>query len=431
MNKKITLNIVISFLAKASGLAINFLLFRLLLDCIGERDYGIWLTISSIFMWLTFFDFGVGNGLKNLLTRELSLKSFEKAKQYISSAYFIYSVIFLFLTLLFYILSFGIDWLKVLDINLPPNLNSQNFITLLFLFFSIRFVLNLIISIGVSFQFSSIVDVQGFFINFFTLLLCLGMIYAGACNFHTLSFIYTLTPIVVLTLISIYLFRYRFHHVKPSIKSVKLDASKELFSLGNKFLVLQIVSVFILSAPSVLIKWFISAEEVVVYNAGFRYFSILSIAFQTITFPFWAAFTKAYTEKNITWIKQSINKLIWVWSLFCGAGFVFLYLSDWVYEIWLGGQLIIPGSISTLLLLFVLITSWNSIYIFFCNALGILKIQIILSLIVLVSVLPLAYYFSVLLKFETQGIILTFILLQGLFAFFLPIKVKRTISSWS
>jgi len=78
-----------SFFYKGGALILSFLMVPLNLEYLGNLKYGIWATLFSIISWVTFFDLGLGNGMKNKVTEALSKKDFQSAREYISTAYFL------------------------------------------------------------------------------------------------------------------------------------------------------------------------------------------------------------------------------------------------------------------------------------------------------------------------------------------------------
>src|SRR6266542_424892 len=80
-------NILTSFLAKGGTIAINLFLVRITIDYVSPLQYGVWLTLSSIIAWFSFFDIGFGNGLKNKLTEAIAKNDYLLARQYVSSTY--------------------------------------------------------------------------------------------------------------------------------------------------------------------------------------------------------------------------------------------------------------------------------------------------------------------------------------------------------
>ena len=58
-------HIVAMVVLKGMSIATGFLLVPLTLHYLNATNYGIWLTLSSILGWFSFFDIGLGNGLRN------------------------------------------------------------------------------------------------------------------------------------------------------------------------------------------------------------------------------------------------------------------------------------------------------------------------------------------------------------------------------
>ena len=63
------LNSIGNLAVKGISMVFGFLSVRLYLNYLGTEHYGVWLTISAFYAWFTFFEFGLGNGLRNKLTQ--------------------------------------------------------------------------------------------------------------------------------------------------------------------------------------------------------------------------------------------------------------------------------------------------------------------------------------------------------------------------
>ena len=66
-------NIIGSFVIKGWNCVVQLLLVPITLNCLTQYEYGIWLTINSILIWIDSFDIGLGNGLRNQLTQSLAV----------------------------------------------------------------------------------------------------------------------------------------------------------------------------------------------------------------------------------------------------------------------------------------------------------------------------------------------------------------------
>ena len=78
-------NIVGSLFVKGCSIIISLLIVPLTLGYVSSDLYGIWLTLSSIIMWLNFFDIGFTLGLKNKLTEAIALGDMQRGKVLVST----------------------------------------------------------------------------------------------------------------------------------------------------------------------------------------------------------------------------------------------------------------------------------------------------------------------------------------------------------
>ena len=131
-------NIIASFVIKGISIVVGFLMVRVVLDYLDTSKYGIWLTLTSFITWFTFFEIGLGSGLKNELSEALAKKDFELGKIYVSTTYAILTIVIGIVAILFFTANFYIDWTKILntDRNMSSELTNLAFIVFGFFFFT-------------------------------------------------------------------------------------------------------------------------------------------------------------------------------------------------------------------------------------------------------------------------------------------------------
>ena len=79
----------LSTVYKALSMVISYLYVPVVLAYLGEVKYGVWTTILNVLSWITYFDIGIGHGLRNKLAENLDKEGNEiKCRKYVSSAYF-------------------------------------------------------------------------------------------------------------------------------------------------------------------------------------------------------------------------------------------------------------------------------------------------------------------------------------------------------
>ena len=71
-SNKVLVNVVLLFFLKGWSGVIQFLLVPLTLLCLDEYEYGIWLLVNSILVWIDSFDIGLGNGLRNKIAEYIA-----------------------------------------------------------------------------------------------------------------------------------------------------------------------------------------------------------------------------------------------------------------------------------------------------------------------------------------------------------------------
>lgn len=133
-------NIAISFFIKGASIVIGLLLVPMTINYVSSMQYGIWLTISSLIGWMSFFDIGMGNGLRNKLAESLALNEFQLAKIYVSTTYACLLIISLGLFVFFCFLNPYIDWQTFL--NIPESVKDDISLAVLIIFgsFCVQFV---------------------------------------------------------------------------------------------------------------------------------------------------------------------------------------------------------------------------------------------------------------------------------------------------
>jgi O-antigen/teichoic acid export membrane protein len=146
-SRNIKKNIFASFLLKGSSIVIGFLIVPICLGYIDKTRYGVWLTVSSILGWFSFFEVGLGTGLRNKLAESFAVKDYAKARIYVSTTYFIITTFAILISIIFLIVRGFIDWTWFF--NTDPSMENElvNLVNIVFFIFMLKFILKLIVSI--------------------------------------------------------------------------------------------------------------------------------------------------------------------------------------------------------------------------------------------------------------------------------------------
>ena len=109
--KNVRKNMALSTVYKALSMVISYLYVPVVLAYLGEVKYGVWTTILNVLSWITYFDIGIGHGLRNKLAENLDKEGNEiKCRKYVSSAYFTFGIIVLCAMCVFSIGAIFVNW---------------------------------------------------------------------------------------------------------------------------------------------------------------------------------------------------------------------------------------------------------------------------------------------------------------------------------
>ncbi len=374
-------NIVGSLVIKGISIAIGLVLVPLTIHYINPSQYGIWLTLSSMIAWISFFDIGFTHGLRNKFAEAKARGDIKLVKIYVSTTYFYISIIFLFLWLVLMFLNQFISWHSLLS--LPPEMEKEvsELAMLIFTYFCFQFVFRVINTILTADQKPAIAS----FIDMLGQLLGLGLIFA-LTKFTDGSLIYLglaigIAPTIILLAANIYFFNTRFKDYRPSFKFVKKEYAKDIMKLGLRFFVLQIAAIVQFETSLFLIAHYFGTAEVTNYNIAFKYFSVLQMGFLILLSPLWSGVTDAYNSGDLAWVKNAVKKYLLILIPFILAGLVMLVLSDKVYELWIGKNIVhVDFIISLLCLIFFSTSMFASIFVSVINGIGALRIQFFTSI---------------------------------------------------
>lgn len=421
-------NIVLLFIIHTFNLGLTLLLVPVTLHCLNPTEYGLWLTLTSITAWFISLDFGLGNGLRNKLAEALARNDLPLAKNYVSTTYAYLGILVLIFYILFLILNFFLSWVKVL--NAPAELAEQipPLVMFVFSFFILNFILKLITVVLLADQRPAMNGLLTLIINSVTLTgiyLLIRTEYATLINLGILS---SAVPAFIYVGASFLFFSGPYKLIRPSMKHVLPQYSRDLLHLGFRFFIIQISTLIVFATHNLIITQLFSPADVTVYNIAFKYFSIPLLVFGVILSPFWSAYTDAFVKNDFEWIRKVNRRLIQLWMLFVLGLSVMLIGANIFYKIWVGPEITIPGILSVLMAIFIVISMWNNIYAYFLNGVGKIQLQLYNAIVVGILNIPLSILFAKYLNIGVAGVILATIICLAPSAIWSPLQYHKIVN---
>lgn len=421
-------NVVFSFIIKGCNILLGILILPVTLGYLGDTRYGIWLTVGSLIDWFAFFDIGLSSGLRNKLAMALSKNNFKRAQVYISTSYAMLIIISLSVYVVFFVAQHFIVWHKVFNTSPGLEVEIRSLIQIAFTFFCLKFILQLLNSILLAHQRPATRDFLQLLSKIISSLVIVVLAYTTTGSLVHVSYAYSLVPVIMLGIATVYLFRSKFSNYIPSFRSIRFKYIKDLMNLGMKFFVINIAVLVMFTTGNMILTQLYGPEAVPPYNIAYRYFGIFTMGFSIIVSPIWSAVTEAYTKGDITWIKNIVKKLNWIWLLGTVGVIVMLIVSPFIYKLWIGDKVHVPLILSCFMAFHVIFQSYGSVYVNVLNGMGKVKIQYYTAIFSAIVNIPLSIFFSKFCDLGPAGVILATTVCVAFGPLIAPVQYKKIIN---
>ena len=429
--QKIQTDILWLFGAKGTLLLANFVVISITLDLLSTKIYGVWITLYTTISWLSFFDLGLGNGMRNLFAVNRAIGNQEKNKQLVSTSYIIVlgiALILLIVGLPFVYYADITRFFNISDIAIP---DLRCVLSLLVVVTSLQLITKLINSIFLADQkpaLSSLIDCSGVVCSLLLLFILKDWLVGSLFN---LALIITIPTFVISFIVTLFAFNKNYRKLKPSLKCFNLKISNKLINLGLRFFLIQLSALIILQGSNIIILKFIGAEEVSVFSLVYKYFNVIVTIFTLVLTPYWSFFTDSYAKNNYNQLKQGFKQLLISWLAISLVGVVMWIALPFSFKIWLNQELDIPAYLPVSLLLFSVFSNLGSVFIYFLNGTSsYLNFQLVIVLGFAVLLYPLSAY--LLPTYGVLGVVFTMFFANSygvLFAPYLSYKVLKRMKS--
>lgn len=381
-NKMLFLNILFSGFLKIVGLLTSLVIVPITITYLNNEVYGIWMTITSILYWITTFDIGLGNGMRNYLAEALATNDTKLGKKYISTTMLLLSLIALSMAIVLLYPLITINFNSFFNTNAIAGNELRMAVVIAVGFTLMNFVLKNIGMIFVAMQKYAINDLLSISGNVIALILIYILTKVTTGNLVLVVLAYTMTSCVAFLLAAIPLF-WKHPELKPSLRFFDKSLGKKIVGKGFGFFVIQISSCLVIfGAANFFITQSCGPAAVTTYNIAYKFFNLLVIAYTIILAPMWNAYTDAYVKGDMQWIKATFNKALKFWVLSICGGLGMLLICNLFYKLWIGNMVNVPLSVSASTLIYVCFFNLNNCATYLINGLNKIFVQIIISLAV-------------------------------------------------
>lgn len=413
---------------KGGSILSTFLLVPITIEFLDTENYGIWLTLSSFIAWFSFFDVGLGNGLRNKFAEAKTSGDLEAARGYVTTAYYTLGSMCVGFFVLSLIVSYSVDWVEVFNTRNIMQSQFQLLMPIVLGCFSLQLLFKLISSVYLADQNHSFSGKLSFLISSSSLLLIWILTQTSKSSLLIFGTVISALPVLILLGLNLYAFTGPYKNYMPNKSYWKKKYFKDIFGQGISFFVIQISVIVLVSTDNFIITQILGPEEVVPYNIAYKYIGISSMFLGIVLAPYWSSFTQAYVKEDFSWITRSMKNLLKFVLLFIVLTALLVLIAPFVYKIWIGEMVKIPFILTFCMAIYFITTICYSPFVMFINGVGKIKLQMYVLTIGALINIPLSIS---LLKYTSLGseavIIATFIcVLPNLFLY--PLQYYKLIN---
>lgn len=424
-------NIAKLALIRGLGVGLSLLMVPLTINYVSPTEYGIWMAVSSIVAWVSLFDLGLSNGLRNRLSEAFSRSDFELSQRLISTAYAILFLIFLPLFIIISVSAYFIDWSGLLNLPAESARSLHFVVAVLAAYFCLKFTLSTANVVLLATQNAARATYSGLFEQILLLIVVFILTKTTKGSLAILATAMLISSSLVLILCNLSVFRWELKKISPRLSKVDFRLSGNIFSLGVKFFVIQIAGIVQFQTANLLLIRYYGPAEVTNYNIAIKYFSLLPMAMAIALTPMWSAVSDAHSQNDRDWIVNAVRKYNKLGAIICLAGVVMLVLSGISFKFWIRNEQVqIPFTLSFWVFVFSALNVYGATYSCALNGAGALNVQFVACLFSPFIFLLACYVLIGIFKFGVSAIVISSIIANVNGYILAPIQFKRIFESY-
>ncbi|MBB6192836.1 O-antigen/teichoic acid export membrane protein [Sphingobium wenxiniae] len=372
-SRRLVSGIIGGALGRSVSLIAPFLVMPIMLRYLGDTHFGIWMTAVSITSMAQFSDLGIGNGLLTRLSAAFGRDDIVSARADISSAYAMLTCVALILS----VISGGLllaSNLRPFGISTQPASLAIVASVLVAFFAGIpASIIQRVMYARQQVMLSNLWQIAGASV---AVIACWAAVTLKLPPWAAVL-AYGLPAALALAGAGLWYF-VRNPELRPRLSDVRKDSSRQLLTLGIRFLALGILTSVALNVDNVIIAANAGAHAVTQYSVPAKIGSLLGLVITTIFLPLWAANGEALARGDFDWVRNNSRRMVWIGGGGVAVAAMILTLAgDRIIYLWMGrnfsDQQMILGLLGGLSVVMAIASPANMVL----NAIGQIRIQII------------------------------------------------------
>lgn len=394
-------NVIASFFIKGWSGIIQILMVPVTLACLDTYEYGIWMVLSSMLVWIDSFDIGLGNGLRNKLTTYIAYNQKEEAQQAVSTCFFSLVVLMALVSVVLLLLESYVDLNEMLKVDSSRIPNLTQIVQVATLIVCVTFIFKSVGNVLLALQLPAVNNMLltlGSMCALIAIWVCLRM--GVNVTLFLIATIFTLSTLLVFVLAFPIVFCIFYPYLRPKLRMFRWKMLNGIFTLGIKFFILQIFGLILFATSNVIISHILGPESVTPYQISQKYFNFLFVLFTILVVPLWSATTDAYAKGDFAWIDRCSSRGLRIMCLMGGILILMALISQWIYPVWTLGKVEVPPLLTWMMAIYMFVTMFSLFYAHLLFGIGKVQVQMWVTIGEAIAFIPLAIYGA-----QTWGIV--------------------------
>lgn len=386
-------NVGLSTILKLSSFLLQFAMLPMLVRSLGRAEYGVWVSLQSLVVWIALLEFGIGKGLRNKLIGLISLSEDDLAKKYISSTFFGQLVLAVGVTGVFaYVL-------LVLDLPWASWFKSQEgdgaiavtgFLCLLVLL--LNQLLGVTHAIMYAKHWNAATAMVGFFASLGLLIFIAFSVWSGhQVTLPKLAFANLLLFGIASAVEALCVFGLMPKYM-PDWRLASWSHFNEIAGLGVRFLFIEFTYLVIFIMDRWIVLQVLGPSSVTEYDILLRLSALVTTGYALCTGPLWGLSGAAWAKRDAV----MMDKLWRIASLlmipFAMAAVLIGIFINPVIHIWVDREITISMIARVSMVLYSWLVIWGSAYAALLNGIGRVREQLFCCLLACLINIPLSLY---------------------------------------
>ncbi len=360
---KYFLHLSSSYLQLFVSILIPVLLTPYMISCLGDEQYGFWILLNSILVYLNLSNFGFNTTL---------LKEVSKINDSVLISKYITTVLFFSIIISLMVLISSTYFIIHLDqiFLISPTflLIAQHTFVIFMITFSISFVTNTFNTVLFAKGFLHLQAIVG---TIKSILIALSLVLVLKSGYYIYEI--ALVTLIITIVISIGTFFLAKKYVRFTISSssISYEIFQKMFIPSVHYFFISISAVIILYSDNIIISSFLSVASVAIYAIGYKLVDVSQKLLFKLVDVMIPDIAKLYDNQEYLKIYKLHNKML-IYSIiiaFFGYGVLFVYGTD-IIELWVGKEYTLDVDIFRIFVLFGMWHTWVHVSAIFNVAMG-------------------------------------------------------------